>query len=90
MTFERHQINLFLTLPLFAEKRWYAFPFFIWFRNRNEKILNRQTVSNINERGDILYFILSMHLHTIRRFHDIFGNQIGSEVFFLDTMDQNG
>ena len=38
-TFERHQINLFLTFPLFfAEWRWERFLFFIRFESRNEKL----------------------------------------------------
>ena len=37
MTFERHQINLFLTFPLFSEEKWDGFPFFIRFESRNRK-----------------------------------------------------
>ena len=39
MTFERHQINLFLTFPLFfCWKRWDGFLFVIRFGSRNEKL----------------------------------------------------
>ena len=57
MTFERHQINLFLTFPLFfAERGEMAFYSLLDLEVEMRSYQNHQTISNINEWDEMTFY----------------------------------
>ena len=57
MTFERHQINLFLTFPLFfAERGEMAFYSLLDLKVEMRSYQNHQTISNINEWDEMTFY----------------------------------